>query len=143
MKNKLGTVKSHIREVEKLCKVMEKVLPDFKRFTKLIRDFDFIKIVNGDTVMYTKDISDKTPYRDGNKNLITPESQYCFLQSGINRNGVDSTGRIARTYSIDYYLSADIKPYRCQRTCETQINKIYIYAESIEEVVRKFKERLK
>ena len=143
-KQKFDTIASHIKEVTKLYKEVKKLLPDFEAYEldKAFDDKQYMKLVNLASIMLTKDI-DTTPYRDANKNLITPIKMYCFIDSGINRNGIDSTGRIGRTYSISYYTRATVKPYRCQREYKNEVNKFYQYKESIQELVDTFEFFLK
>jgi hypothetical protein len=54
-----------------------------------------------------------------------------FLTSDINTNGIDSSGRIAKTFSINYEFNEKIKGKRVRL-------KFYDYAESISEILKKF-----
>ena len=64
---------------------------------------------------------------------------YLYLSTDINPNGIDSTGRIGRTWTIDFDVIADTRYYRCRRINQgDQFFGKYFYAESSAKVIEKF-----
>jgi len=61
-----------------------------------------------------------------------------FISTEINSNGIDSTGRIGRTWVISFETSAPVRYYRCKRIWGCTLSKFYSYAESPSKMIKEF-----
>lgn len=96
--------------------------------------------------MYTIDMN-KESFRtkiwgQSGKDLVKDLQCYIFISTGINPNGIDSTGRIGRTWTINFELKGNARLYRRRRFDEVILKHFYEYAESPEAVIGKFVEFL-
>ena len=95
------------------------------------------------STLYTIDMV-KTPFRHkvfghSGKDAVSNIACYIFIGTKINPNGIDSTGRKGRTWTIDFAIKGDVRPYRCRTVAtDVEIKKFYQYAESAEEVINMF-----
>ena len=124
------------------------LLQEFKsEFTQAVKDLLPLHIhyqkphekpVVHPTQMYYVNM-DPTPFRYTiNKDLVKDLHANVFISTDINPNGIDSTGRIGRTWDIDFDTHAVVRDYRCRRTHDITHHNFYGYAESSSEIIEKF-----
>ena len=77
-------------------------------------------------------------YRNTKKDRIKPTSANIFISTDINPNGIDSSGRIGRTWSVNFTINGDVRRYRCKSEESYGYIHFYAYAESEEEVIDRF-----
>ena len=110
-----------------------------------IKEFEDDDFTEGFTnTMYTIDMS-KESFRtkvwgQSGKDLVSNLRCYIFISTEINPSGIDSTGRIGRTWTINLELKGDARLYRSRRFDEVILKHFYEYAESPEAVIGKFVE---
>lgn len=96
--------------------------------------------------MYAIDVS-KESFRtkvwgQSGKDLVKDLRCYIFISTGINPNGIDSTGRIGRTWTINLELKGNARLYRRRSFDEVILKHFYGYAEAAEAIIGKFVEFL-
>ena len=62
-----------------------------------------------------------------------------FIGTNVNPNGIDSTGRIGRTWVINLEIKGQVRRYRCRNWHDDTIAKYYDYAESEHVAIDLFK----
>ena len=77
-------------------------------------------------------------YRNAKKYRIRPISANIFIDTDINPNGIDSSGRIGRTWAINFTINCNVRRYRCKNEEPYGYIHFYTYAESEQEVIDKF-----
>lgn len=113
------------------------MLPTMKKFNDddaLDNLFEFAH------VMFTVEM-DKKQFRmlAHSKDSIKDMSCTMFIGTDINPNGIDSTGRIGRTYDVSFEVKGTVRKYRCKNWYQDcTIVKYYGYAETIQELMGKF-----
>ena len=134
------STKADLKERAKFEKEFEKVISPILPIVKFEDEeplFDF------SSTLYTIDMV-KTPFRHkvfghSGKDAVSNIACYIFIGTKINPNGIDSTGRKGRTWTIDFAIKGDVRPYRCRNVAtDVEIKKFYQYAESAEEVINMF-----
>ena len=134
------TTKADLKERAKFEKAFEKEVLDifpFVKFTEKESDIDFSQ------TMYTMDMTTE-PFRTkvrGESGMDRVSNLRChvFIGTDVNPNGIDSTGRIGRTWTINFTLKGDVRLYKCRRIMnDTTIRKFYQYAESSEALIKEF-----
>jgi len=125
-----------LKKFEKLFIAKTKsILPEIKKF----EDKELEKIIPFSHTMYTFPNVRPLMFINSLGHKYTPKRAYIFIHTDINPNGIASTGRIGRTWAIDFEVKGNYKPYRCRRIEEdAQIFKFYSYNESPEEVIKSF-----
>lgn len=90
-------------------------------------------------VMITIEHIDKSEIRDGEKNTWWPVIACIFIGTDINPNGIDSTGRIGRTWNISFEIKGSCRRYRHKRIeRDVQVVKYYEYTEDPIEGIERF-----
>ena len=111
------------------------ILPGIKKF----EDKELEKITPFSHTMYTFTNVCPLMFINSLGHKYTPKRAYIFIHTDINPNGIDSTGRIGRTWTIDFEVKGNYKPYRCRRIEENAlVYKFYSYSEDPEEVIKSF-----
>ena len=73
------------------------------------------------------------------KDMVSNLTCNIFIGTQINPNGIDSTGRKGRTWTINFTIKGNVRPYRCRTIAtDVEIKKFYQYAESAEDVIKMF-----
>jgi len=72
------------------------------------------------------------------KNLIINNKPFIHISTQINPNGIDSTGKIGRTFTIKFELKCKEKAKFQREFSEGIYMKFYDYSENMNEVLDKF-----
>ena len=129
------------KERDKFEKLFEVSVLPLLPFEKFVDEEDRTDFSN---TMYTIDMN-KESFRtkiwgQSGKDLVSNLRCYIFISTEINPSGIDSTGRIGRTWTINLELKGDARLYRSRRFDEVILKHFYEYAESPEAVIGKFVE---
>ena len=129
------STKADLKERAKFEEAFEKAISPLLPIVKFKDEeplFDF------SNTLYTIDMV-KTPFRHSGKDMVSNLTCNIFIGTQINPNGIDSTGRKGRTWTINFAIKGDVRPYRCRTIAtDVEIKKFYQYAESAEDVIKMF-----
>lgn len=93
--------------------------------------------------MYVLPISDQKEFRTKpvGGDLVRGLTVYIFISTNINPNGIDSTGRIGRTWDISFEAKGSVRAFKTKTWYrDSPLAKFYGYAESKEEILARFEQ---
>ena len=74
------------------------------------------------------------------KNLIINKQPFIHIATQINPNGIDSSGRVGRTFTIKLELTCKHKAKYQRQFNETVYAKFYDYSENMDDLLDKFEQ---
>ena len=133
-------LKVNEREKAKFVKLFEAEMKDMLPTMKMFKD-DTLGIPCRHVMYSIENVLSHT-YRDDKKTLWFDHGNraYLFIGTEINPNGIDSSGRIGRTWDISFDVDGTCRYYRRKRIDKgVRMFHFYGYAESPEGIIEKFR----